>query len=477
MSNAPNLFISYSWTTPAHEQWVLDLAERLTHDGVKVIIDKWDLREGHDAHAFMEQMVTNPEITKVAIIFDKAYARKADERHRGVGTETRLITGAIYSKSSQDKFVAVIAEKDEKNSPYVPAYYSGRIYIDLANASRFEEEYERLLRWIFDKPLYSRPPIGKAPSFLDDKPTLRLGNTSDLKRVLDQLKEGRPAASATLGEYLTGVAGAFETMRIRNDGKVEFDQQVVESIESFLPTRQDLLSVMRSVARYQPNEENIVKFHRFFEKLLPHYVPIITGNSFSYSDTDFDNYKYIVHELYLYLVAILLDEERFDQAKLFIDADLYIERNHFFNNEQMVPPSAINCDLRSLQDRNLRLKLNKISLHAELLNQQSKLSEVPFASLAQADIVLFLALGKKELIWWPHTAVHLMSYGTILPLFARANSRKYFAKMRPILSGDSVEQFKARITHLRESKSVPRWDHRSLNLPNLLGLNALATKD
>ncbi|HVI39030.1 MAG TPA: toll/interleukin-1 receptor domain-containing protein, partial [Anaerovoracaceae bacterium] len=148
MSTAPNLFISYSWSTPAHEQWVIDLAERLTHDGVHVIIDKWDLREGHDAHAFMEQMVTRADIKKVAAIFDKAYARKADERDRGVGTETRLITGEIYKQSGQDKFVAVIAEKDEDGKPYLPAYYSGRIYIDLANASRIEEEYERLLRWI-----------------------------------------------------------------------------------------------------------------------------------------------------------------------------------------------------------------------------------------------------------------------------------------------------------------------------------------
>lgn len=50
----PKLFISYSWTTPMHEQWVMDLAQRLADDDVDVIIDKWALQEGHDAHAFME---------------------------------------------------------------------------------------------------------------------------------------------------------------------------------------------------------------------------------------------------------------------------------------------------------------------------------------------------------------------------------------------------------------------------------------
>jgi hypothetical protein len=41
-------------------------------------VDKWDLREGHDAVQFMEAMVTNPEITKVAVVSDKQYADHCD---------------------------------------------------------------------------------------------------------------------------------------------------------------------------------------------------------------------------------------------------------------------------------------------------------------------------------------------------------------------------------------------------------------
>jgi len=52
--SAPKLFISYSWTIPSHEQWVLDLAERLRQDNIDDILDKWNQRQGHDAHAFME---------------------------------------------------------------------------------------------------------------------------------------------------------------------------------------------------------------------------------------------------------------------------------------------------------------------------------------------------------------------------------------------------------------------------------------
>lgn len=50
----PKLFISYSWSNPTHEQWVIDLATELTQSGVHVILDKWDLKEGNDSVVFME---------------------------------------------------------------------------------------------------------------------------------------------------------------------------------------------------------------------------------------------------------------------------------------------------------------------------------------------------------------------------------------------------------------------------------------
>ena len=71
---SPKLFISYSWSNPQHEQWVIELSTSLRESGVDVILDKWDLKEGHDAYAFMEKMVSDPEIEKVAIVCDQVYS-------------------------------------------------------------------------------------------------------------------------------------------------------------------------------------------------------------------------------------------------------------------------------------------------------------------------------------------------------------------------------------------------------------------
>ena len=113
---APKLFMSYSWTSPSHEEWVLSLATELRETGVDVTLDKWDLKEGHDSQAFMEKMVTDPEIKKVALICDRMYAEKADGRKGGVGTETQIISPEIYAKQDQNKFVAVLPERGVRSS-------------------------------------------------------------------------------------------------------------------------------------------------------------------------------------------------------------------------------------------------------------------------------------------------------------------------------------------------------------------------
>lgn len=63
--NPPKLFVSYSWSNPDHEVWVIDLANQLSSAGVHVVIDKWDLKEGQDAHAFMERMVSDQDIKRL----------------------------------------------------------------------------------------------------------------------------------------------------------------------------------------------------------------------------------------------------------------------------------------------------------------------------------------------------------------------------------------------------------------------------
>ena len=165
----PKVFLSYCWTSKEYKQRVIDLSISLVHNGVALIFDEWDLKEGQDSYKFMEKMVNDKEIKKVIILCNKQYCKKANDRTGGVGTETQIISNEVYQNSDQTKFVVVVVERNEKDEPYLPAYYTNRIYIDLSQNSKYGDEFEKLLRWIYDKPLNKKPELGKMPAFLNSE--------------------------------------------------------------------------------------------------------------------------------------------------------------------------------------------------------------------------------------------------------------------------------------------------------------------
>ncbi|MFN3690445.1 MAG: toll/interleukin-1 receptor domain-containing protein, partial [Fimbriimonadales bacterium] len=54
-SVGPRAFVSYSWDSQEHVNWVLQLATRLRANGVDVVLDRWDTDLGTDLSLFMER--------------------------------------------------------------------------------------------------------------------------------------------------------------------------------------------------------------------------------------------------------------------------------------------------------------------------------------------------------------------------------------------------------------------------------------
>jgi hypothetical protein len=142
----PKVFISYSWTSPGHQERVRHWAERLIQDGVDIVLDIYDLKEGHDKYSFMERMVTDPKITHVLIMCDKAYAEKADGKKAGVGTESQIISREVYEKVEQSKFIPIACEFSDKGEPCLPVFLRARIWIDFSSPEAANENWERLIR-------------------------------------------------------------------------------------------------------------------------------------------------------------------------------------------------------------------------------------------------------------------------------------------------------------------------------------------
>lgn len=476
----PKLFISYSWTNPDHESWVLNLATELRESGVDVILDKWDLKEGHDANAFMEKMVNDPDIKKVALVCDKAYAEKADGRSGGVGTETQIISTEVYAKQDQDKFVAILKERDETGKPYLPAYYRSRIYIDLSDPESYVSNFERLLRWIYDQPLFIKPEIGSAPAFLkDDSEAISLGTTVVFKRTIDAIRNDKQYSEASLKEYLSVLSSGIEKLRIK-EGDGELDDKVIESISSFLPFRNEAIELFLTVASYRDNAESRLSIHRFFESLIPYLSPPKATSR--YTEWDFDNFKFIVHELFLYVIASFLRYERFESASYLMQNEYYIHGNSEYGRDVMVPFNIFIDHLQSLKYRNNRLKLKRLSLRADLLNDRCKGVGLDFRHLMQVDFILFMrdCLNHPDQIfhWFPETLVYIGLHGSSpFEVFARSKSSAYFERAKQLLGIEKKEDLVPLLEAFqKDSRLLPRWEFNSFSPVGLLGFNEIATK-
>ena len=247
----PKLFISYCWSSPEHEDWVLRLGTELRENGVEVILDKWDLKEGTDANAFMEKMVSDEEIKKVILVIDEQYSDRANARKGGVGTEAQIISAEVYESVDQNKFVAVIASRDLDGKPKIPIFYKSRIYIDLSDDELYGKNFEQLLRWIYDKPLNIKPERGKKPAFLDEEEQVSLGTSVAFRRLVEAIRNNSSHAHGALVEYLSLFSENFSRLGLEpSNGANDFDQKIVDSIEQFIPARNELVEVFGAIAQY-----------------------------------------------------------------------------------------------------------------------------------------------------------------------------------------------------------------------------------
>lgn len=479
MSSPPKLFVSYSWTTPEHEQWVVDLATELVNSGVDVVLDKWELREGHDSIAYMEKMVTDTSITKVILICDKIYATKADARSAGVGTETQIISAEVYAKQSQDKFVAVIAEKNESGKPFLPAYYKSRIYVDLSESDRYAENFEKLLRWIFDKPLYIKPELGKPPSFVLELDSPLLGTSVLAKRVIEAIKTDKGYAKGAFDEYLSVFSENLERFRI-NGSDGEPDDRIVKSIENFASSRNEFIQVLTTLSQYTDPLVHVPQLHRFFESLIPYLSP--PSHVKSWNEMDFDNFKFVVHELYLYTLGLLLRTEQIETATYLLTHTYYVPKNPDMGKNASVSYTVFREYMKSMEIRNQRLERNRLSLRADLLEQHSKTSGVQFRHLMQADFVCFLraSLTHSDIYdrWWPETLLYATHQYGPFELFARSSSKAYLSRTLKLLGVQDLTTIKAKLdVFAADQRSVPRWQFDSLNIPLLMGFDQLGTRE
>jgi hypothetical protein len=352
-----------------------------------------------------------------------------------------------------------------------------RIYIDLSSEEIYPENFEQLVRWIFGKPAFPKPPVGKPPSYLDEG-AIVLPTKSRASRALDLIQKGSAQSEAALRDYLEILADSFENLRI--DTKADpYDDAVVKSIEGFLPYRDEFVHVITVLARYNPSEGSTTLLKRFFESILPYrYKPEDLSRYMQYW---WDNYKFIVHELFLYAVGVLLKYERFGALNHFLTGGFYVGHIQEYANDPIKGWSVVCFSLESLRIRNQRLSLQRASLDADILKQRTKIAGVTFDDLMQADFVLFMREASDALKanqhnrWVPDTLVYAVNRMRPFEVFARARSLRYFDQLKEALNVKGKAELAEVVGALGSKLYRPQWHYYVLDAAELTGLGKLAT--
>jgi hypothetical protein len=194
----------------------------------------------------------------------------------------------------------------------------------------------------------------------------------------------------------------------------ERDDLLVNAIERTVPIVIEYGVVARSVAEHNATDA-AVTLYKGLESILQRYNPS-EGFSGQFFTTDFDYFKFVAHELLLSLFAMLIQERRWNIVGELLDEPLCVN-NLYKGRIEPLYFDDVYQSLRLLEHRNERLKLNKLSLHATILEQrhtQTDLAKViPMQQLMDADYFLFLRgeFQKKDedsfLVWHPITSVYL----------------------------------------------------------------------
>ncbi len=225
----PTAFISYSWESEEHGNWVRGLATDLRANGVDALLDQWDARLGDDVTEFMERCLSTADY--VLLICTESFGEKANARRGGVGYEQSIITSELLnSRPPRGRFVCAL--RRGAPSLAIPRYMRSRLWVDFRDDGEYRSGLDQLLVHMLGRYEDLKPPISPVPvaappeaaGEAEDTPPrtpprawVLVAGTGPLRAFSDELKEtarhlGARLATQGYGLVTGGWTGVDETV-------------------------------------------------------------------------------------------------------------------------------------------------------------------------------------------------------------------------------------------------------------------------
>jgi hypothetical protein len=392
------------------------------------------------------------------------YKEKADERAGGVGTETQIITPNIYSNQKQDKFIPIVLEHDEDGNPCLPIYLANRKYIDFSQEEHYENSYEELLRNILEAPAIPKPKLGKTPPVYITEQKVNLSETnSQLRTIENQIKKTQNLNS----KYLTQFTETFleklwefkleDTPRdIKSYGEILF-----ESLKSYKPLREDFIQFIELVSgnEHKLDADIIIDF---FEKAPLYQRP--RENRGSWNPAEFDIFKIIFHELFLYVISVCLKQKEYKLISDLLYSKYFIE-DPYSSNEEPANFTFLH-DYHENLERYIKNVHNKITGfgHYIITNLSERIKK---DDIILADTICYIVNSMNILDdsykWFPTTYLYLERRKLVF--LNKITSKKHFEKIKSIFDVSNEIELKDKLNKMKENSKERIYYGRGSSIP------------
>lgn len=424
----PRVFISYSHSSDEYKEKIRDFAIMLRSHGIDATIDEWEVTGGNDLNAFMEKAIK--EADKVIIACDKVYTDKANKRSGGAGIETYIISPDVYKKHDQNKYIPVIFEKDVDGIAYMPDYIKTRLYYDFTEENyQFSEEL--LIRDIFGKPKYTKPPMGSKPIYIDeyeeDDPKAFLNTIYSLARISISKIQSNQNRNM-IRQFTDELSKVYmDNLITYNEFKQDISNVTYNKIEKFEALIEPYVTILEAeiMSDSLKSSDLILMFEKVakFDKLLK-------ANESTSTDGMWDHINFSIYELFLYTVTVLRYHEKHTLLCELLHANFFGLFRYY--DKKYSDFVGFNKHLPSLEVRKSVLKLNRISLHADLIVERAEKTKFKASLIIKNDLYLayyseiknsYDAIG----FWFPRLYIYESMY-RYEDLFERMISKRYLNK-------------------------------------------------
>lgn len=256
--NKTKVFLSYSWDSQNHREWVHKLADTLEElEELHVVWDGYDLDALTDKNKFMEAGICGSDY--VIVIATKIYKEKADTRSGGVGIETYLASAVHWDGLQKEEKTKVIVALREPES--VPNYLIGHLYIDFTNDEIYNESEARILSLFRAEQRVQRPQKSRSLasderlySFTKIENLIKAGHTN--RRPIVNKEQGTNYSGTNRIKYeLWETKSPTTAYYLVLASNITIHQTVNDAIEQFkkLGIRPTELTVLRPRAEFDQN--------------------------------------------------------------------------------------------------------------------------------------------------------------------------------------------------------------------------------